>query len=37
MESFIGLVGSLKPNQKITIVALDHQTGNTGSVEAMVR
>ncbi len=37
MESFVGLVSSLKPNQKITIIALDHRTGNTGSVEAMVR
>jgi serine protease Do len=37
MEGFIGVVSSLKPNQKIVIVAFDHQTGKTGSVEATAR
>jgi len=37
MESFVNLVSLLKPKQKITIVALDHRTGNTGSVQVAVR
>ncbi|MGD0625753.1 MAG: Do family serine endopeptidase [Thermodesulfobacteriota bacterium] len=37
MEGFVGLVSSLKPHQKITLIALDHRSGNTGSVEATVR
>jgi serine protease Do len=37
MEGFVGLVSSLKPQQKIALIALDHRTGNTGSVEATVR
>ena len=31
------LVSTLKPNQKITLVALDHRTGNTGAIEAVAR
>jgi serine protease Do len=37
MESFIGLASSLKPNQKITLLALDHRSGNTGDVQVVVR
>jgi serine protease Do len=37
MEEFVGLVSSLKAQQKIALIALDHRTGNTGSVEATVR
>ena len=37
MEGFVALVGSLKPQQKVALIALDHRTGNTGSVEATVR
>jgi serine protease Do len=37
MEGFVGLVSSLKPHQKIALIALDHRSGNTGSVEATVR
>ncbi len=37
MEGFVGLVNSLKPHQKIALIALDHRTGNAGSVEATVR
>jgi len=37
MESFIGLASSLKPNQKITLLALDHRSGNTGNVQVVVR
>jgi S1-C subfamily serine protease len=37
MEGFVGLVSALKPQQKIALIALDHRTGNTGSVEATVR
>jgi serine protease Do len=37
LESFIMMVSSLKPHQKITLAALDHRTGNTGEVEIIVR
>jgi serine protease Do len=37
MESFVNLVSLLKPKQKISIVALDHRTGNTGTVQVAVR
>jgi serine protease Do len=37
MESFVDLVSLLKPEQKISILALDHRTGNTGTVEVVVR
>lgn len=37
LESFINLVSSLKPNQKITLLAVDHRSGNTGNVEVVVR
>jgi serine protease Do len=37
VESFVYLVSVLKPDQKITIIALDHRTGNTGTVEVTVR
>jgi Do/DeqQ family serine protease len=32
MESFIDLVSALKPNQKISVLALDHRTGNVGTI-----
>ncbi len=37
LEGFDALVSTLKPNQKITLVALDHRTGDTGAIEAVVR
>jgi hypothetical protein len=32
VEGFVDLVGSLKPNQRLSILALDHRTGNVGTV-----
>jgi serine protease Do len=37
MESFVDLVSLLKPKQKISILALDHRTGNTGVVQVVIR
>jgi S1-C subfamily serine protease len=37
LQTFGALVDSLKPNQRVTLVALDHNTGNTGNVMAVVR
>jgi serine protease Do len=37
MESFVDLVSILKPKAKISILALDHRTGNTGTVQVVVR
>jgi serine protease Do len=37
MESFVDLVSLLKPKQKISILALDHRTGNTGTVQVVIR
>jgi len=37
MESFMDLVSLLKPKEKISILALDHRTGNTGTVQVVVR
>jgi len=37
MESFVQLVSSLKPNQKVSLLALDHQSGNSGTVLVLVR
>lgn len=37
MESFVELEASLKPKQKISILALDHRSGNTGYIQAVVR
>jgi hypothetical protein len=32
LDGFVGLMSSLNPNQKISILALDHRTGNVGTV-----
>jgi serine protease Do len=32
IDGFVGLVNALPPKKKATIVALDHRTGNTGSI-----
>ena len=37
MEGFVDLVSLLKPKDKIAILALDHRTGNTGTIQVMVR
>jgi serine protease Do len=37
METFVDLVSLLKAKQKIAILALDHRTGNTGTVQVVVR
>jgi serine protease Do len=37
MESFVELVSSLPPNQRITLLALDHRTGRTGYVQILIR
>jgi serine protease Do len=37
MESFVQLVSSLKPNQKVSLLALDHRSGNSGTVLVLVR
>ena len=37
MESFVDLVSMLRPKQKISILALDHRTGNTGIIQVVVR
>lgn len=37
MEGFVDLVSLLKPKDKIAILALDHRTGNTGTIQVVVR
>jgi serine protease Do len=37
MESFIDLVNTLKPRQKIAVLALDHRSGNIGYVQVVVK
>ena len=37
MEAFIQLVTVLKPDQRITLLALDHRSGNMGNVQVVVR
>jgi S1-C subfamily serine protease len=37
MESFVDLVSLLKPKQKISILALDHRSGDTGTVQVVAR
>jgi serine protease Do len=37
MESFVDLVSVLQSKQKITILALDHRTGITGTIEIVAR
>jgi serine protease Do len=36
VEGFANLIILLKPNQKISILALDHRTGNTGTISVTV-
>ncbi len=37
IESFVRLVSSLKPKQKIFLVAIDHRSGNSGTVQVEVQ
>lgn len=37
VEAFIQLVSALKPGQKITLLALDHRSGNMGNLQVVVR
>jgi serine protease Do len=37
VEAFIQLVSILRPGQKITLLALDHRSGNMGNVQVVVR
>jgi serine protease Do len=37
MQRFVDLVSLVKPKDKIAILALDHRTGNTGTVQVVVR
>jgi serine protease Do len=37
VQGFVALLGSLKPHQQITLLALDHRSGNTGYVQVEVR
>ena len=37
IESFIDLASALKPKQKITLLAIDHRTGNMGNAPIVVQ
>ncbi len=37
MEGFVNLVSVVQAKQKIAILALDHRTGNTGTIEVVIR
>jgi serine protease Do len=37
MESFVDLVSLLQPKQKLSLLALDHRTGNTGIIQVVTR
>lgn len=37
IETFIEVVGSLRPKQQVTILALDKRTGNRGTVQVVAR
>jgi serine protease Do len=37
LESFVDLVSLLRPKDNIAILALDHRTGNTGTVQVVAR
>lgn len=37
IESFVDLVSVLRPKQKVSLLALDHRTGNTGIVQVVTR
>ena len=37
IETFIELVGGLRPKQQVTLLALDRRTGNSGTVQVTAR
>jgi insertion element IS1 protein InsB len=37
VDGLVGLVAALKPHQRVTVLALDHRSGETGSVQAVLR
>ncbi len=37
VDALVQIVSALKPNQKVAFVALDHRTGNTGSILVVVK
>jgi serine protease Do len=37
MQSFVDLVSTLRPDQKISVLVLDHRTGNTVTVQVVAR
>jgi len=37
VDSFVGMVSTLKPHQKIAVLALDHRSGNRGYVEVVTQ
>jgi serine protease Do len=37
IETFIELVGGLRPKQQVTLLALDRRTGNSGTVQVIAR
>jgi hypothetical protein len=36
MKSFVNLASALQPKQKVTLLAIDHRTGNMGNVQIVV-
>ncbi len=36
LDGFVQVMGALKPNQKISVLALDHRTGNMGTVTVVL-
>jgi serine protease Do len=37
MDAFLELAGSLKPRERVTLVATDHRTGNSGTIQVVVK
>ncbi len=37
LETFIEIAGSLKPRQRITLLVVDHRSGNAGTVQVVLR
>ncbi len=37
VDDFVSMISTVKPGQKIALLALDHKSGNTGYVEVVVR
>ena len=37
LESFVNMVSALQPKQKITLLAIDHRTGNMGNAQIVVK